>query len=80
MANCMAANQGEQGEQGPKGDQGADEQDGATGTANVIYSDWIPCDFPETIDNIFDQREMYAPELTRHMHDTGVVLVFARRG
>ena len=84
-----AANQGEQGEQGPKGDQGEqgpkgeqgdDGQDGATGTANVIYSDWIPSDFPETIENIYDQWDMYAPELTRQIHETGVVLVFARRG
>ncbi|WP_339711167.1 hypothetical protein [uncultured Kriegella sp.] len=87
-----AANQGEQGEQGPKGDQGEqgpegpkgepgnDGQDGATGTANVIYSDWIPSDFPETIDDSFEQWEMFAPELTQLVHDTGVILVFARQG
>lgn len=35
--------QGVQGEQGPQGDQG---EQGDPGTANVIYSDWIPIDFP----------------------------------
>lgn len=71
---------GEQGEQGPKGEQGEQGPKGNTGTANVVYSDWIPSDFPETINNDFDQWEMFAPELTQEVHDTGVVLVFSRRG
>ena len=46
--------QGEQGPQGPQGEPGQDGQDGAQGeqgeqgepgTANVIYSDWIPVDY-----------------------------------
>lgn len=40
-----AGPQGEQGAQGPQGDQG---EQGEPGTANVIYSDWIPIDFPAT--------------------------------
>ena len=40
-----AGPQGEQGAQGTQGDQG---EQGVPGTANVIYSDWIPIDFPAT--------------------------------
>lgn len=78
--------QGEQGPEGPKGEpgndgqDGADGQNGATGTANVIYSDWIPSGFPETINGNFEQWSLIAPELTQEIHDTGVVLLYARVG
>lgn len=81
--------EGAQGEQGPLGENGTDGSDGAdgadgqqgeTGTANVIYSDWIASDFPTTINNTFDQWEIFAPELTQEIHDTGVILVYARIG
>lgn len=72
--------QGEQGLPGPKGEQGEQGPQGDTGTANVIYSNWIPSDFPASINSDFDQWEIYAPELTQEVHDTGVVLVFARKG
>nr|WP_299071320.1 hypothetical protein [uncultured Allomuricauda sp.] len=50
-ATGPAGPQGEQGEAGPQGEAGADGADGAQGeqgepgTANVIYSDWIPNGF-----------------------------------
>lgn len=72
--------QGEQGVQGPKGDQGDQGPKGDTGTANVIYSDWIPSGFPETINDNFEQWSLIAPELTQEIHDTGVILVYARVG
>lgn len=75
--------QGPQGENGTNGTNGADGQDGQQGepgTANVIYSDWIASEFPATINGTFDQWEMFAPELTQEIHDTGVILVYARIG
>lgn len=83
---------GPEGEQGPQGPAGSDGEDGAqgpagpqgeqgeTGTANVIYSDWIASEFPASINSDFDQWEMFAPELTQEIHDTGVILVYARKG
>ncbi|WP_236262832.1 collagen-like protein [Aggregatimonas sangjinii] len=75
--------QGEQGPPGTDGVDGADGQDGEQGepgTANVIYSDWIPSEFPDPINDTFDQWEIFAPELTQEIHDTGVILVYARIG
>ena len=71
---------GADGADGQDGANGADGQDGATGTANVIYSDWIASDFPNSINDTFDQWELNAPELTQEIHDTGVILVYARIG
>ncbi|MBU2926699.1 hypothetical protein [Winogradskyella psychrotolerans] len=71
-------NDGIDGIDGIDGADGADGADGETGTANVIYSDWIASGFPDTINSNFDQWEMYAPELTQEIHDTGVILVYAR--
>lgn len=74
---------GPAGPQGPQGENGVDGQDGQQGdpgTANVIYSDWIASEFPASISSDFDQWEMFAPELTQEIHDTGVVLVYARKG
>lgn len=71
---------GADGADGVDGQAGADGQDGATGTANVIYSAWIPSDFPDPINANFDQWEIIAPELTQEIHDTGVILVYARVG
>ena len=70
--------QGEQGQQGEQGEQGIQGEQGDTGTANVIYSEWIPSGFPNPINSDFDQWEMYAPELTQEIHDSGTILVYAR--
>jgi len=44
--------QGIQGEQGPAGIQGEQGEQGEPGTANVIYSDWIPSGFASPIADI----------------------------
>ena len=68
--------QGPQGELGPQGDQG---EQGDPGTANVIYSDWIPVDFflggPQE-SNFMGLEVLNASELNT---DTDVVLVYGRR-
>lgn len=71
---------GPQGIDGTDGVDGTDGSDGETGTANVIYSDWIASDFADPITDDFDQWEIFAPELTQEIHDTGVILVYARVG
>ena len=70
----------EDGKDGINGVDGSEGPQGETGTANVIYSDWIASGFPNSINGNFDQWEMYAPELTQEIHDTGVILVYARVG
>lgn len=72
--------QGEQGEAGAQGPTGLQGEQGETGSANVIYSNWIASEFPSSINSDFDQWEMFAPELTQEIHDTGVILVYARKG
>lgn len=72
--------QGEQGIQGPSGEDGEQGEQGETGTANVIYSDWIPSEFPEEINGTFDQWSLEGTDLTQEDHDSSVILVYARRG
>ena len=71
---------GEDGTDGADGADGQDGQQGEPGTANVIYSDWVPSEFPDPINANFAQWELFAPELTQEVHDTGVILVYARIG
>jgi len=73
--------QGAQGEQGPAGPQGEDGQDGAdgeTGTANVIYSDWIVSEFEDDIIATASSFNVDAPELTQEIMDTGVILSYGK--
>ena len=69
---------GIQGEQGPQGDQG---EQGETGTANVIYSDWIPNGFAtggglnQKIFTLASQQEITDMGINL---DTSVVMVYAR--
>ncbi|WP_373518927.1 hypothetical protein [Pricia sp.] len=67
--------QGSQGEQGPKGDQGPK---GNTGTANVIYSDWIDTEFPNNITVPGAGFDIDAPDLIKDIMDKGTIMVFAR--
>lgn len=80
---------GPQGQQGVSGTDGADGMDGADGqqgdqgdpgTANVIYSEWIPSGFDDPITDDFDQFELDVPQLNETLQDSGVILVYARRG
>lgn len=67
--------QGQQGEEGPKGEQGPK---GDTGTANVIYSDWIPTEFPNNITTSGAGFDIDAPNLTMDIMNKGTVMVFGR--
>lgn len=81
--------QGQEGASGSSGADGTDGMDGAdgqqgdqgeTGTANVIYSEWIPSGFDDPITDDFDQFELDVPQLNETIQDSGVILVYARRG
>ena len=78
---------GPQGEQGPTGPAGADGADGAdgqdgaqgdTGTANVIYSDWIDSEFDTNITDPAAGVDLSAPGLSQEIIDEGTVLVYGR--
>ncbi len=76
--------QGEQGEQGPEGEQGEQGEQGDqgpkgnTGTANVIYSGWIPTEFPNNITTPGAGFDIDALDLTKDIMDKGTVMVFGR--
>lgn len=69
---------GEQGEQGLEGEQGDQGPKGDTGTANVIYSDWIPTEFPNNITTSGAGFDIDALDLTQDIMDKGTVMVFGR--
>ncbi len=76
--------QGEQGLPGVDGQNGEDGTDGAQGepgelgTANVIYSEWFPSEFPDDIALARDSFSVGAPELTDDNIENGLLLVFGR--
>ncbi len=67
---------GVDGVDGTNGTDGTDGTDGPPGTANVIYSDWIPADFPGGID--FDKSMLLLSSLTAFDQDTDAILVYGR--
>ncbi|PCE66426.1 collagen-like protein [Sediminicola luteus] len=84
---------GPQGEQGPVGPAGVDGQDGAdgadgadgtdgeTGTANVIYSDWLDSPIVDNDNNIMAPTangSYDVPSLDAAIVEEGVVLVYGR--
>ena len=93
-ASANQGAQGEQGEQGPAGPKGAsgedgqdgadgqdgqDGQDGEPGTANVIYSDWIPSPFNfNPVNTKSSNSFIIAPGLTDDIKDNGAVIVYGR--
>jgi len=72
---------GPQGEQGIQGELGPQGEQGETGTANVIYSDWIPNGFAtggglnQKIFTLASEQEI--TDLGVNL-DTSVVMVYAR--
>ena len=60
---------GQQGQQGPAGPQGPQGPRGATGSANVIYSYWIPGVYGLA-------NNLSVPDITQGILDSGVVLVY----
>ncbi|GAA4109082.1 hypothetical protein GCM10022393_05470 [Aquimarina addita] len=73
-----AGQDGTDGINGIDGEDGVDGTDGETGTANVIYSDWIDSEFDEDITDGFDSFSISAPELTQELIDSGTLLVYGR--
>ena len=71
--------QGTQGEQGAAGEEGPKGDQGETGTANIIYSDWIPTNYVLSgvqSDNLMGLEVFNASELNPL---TDVVLVYGQR-
>lgn len=66
---------GEDGETGPKGPQGEQGIQGEPGTANVIYSDWIPTELEPSTFGIVN-FDINAPELDLDILNFGTILVY----
>ena len=71
--------QGPQGEQGPAGAQGDQGEQGDTGTANVIYSDWIPRSFETAGASETNQQLLASFNGAEFNLNEDVLLVFGRR-
>ncbi|MEH1007669.1 MULTISPECIES: hypothetical protein [unclassified Winogradskyella] len=65
-------------EDGRNGTDGIDGANGETGTANVIYSDWIDSEFDDNIIATGGGFYVDAPNVTQAIIDTGIVLGFAK--
>ncbi|WP_282079396.1 hypothetical protein [Aquimarina algiphila] len=65
------------GEDGAIGPTGADGEQGEPGTANVIYSDWIASEIPQTMPSSF-QNFPIAENIEDDIIDSGVILVYGR--
>src|SRR3546814_7850394 len=74
---------GAAGEQGPRGETGATGPKGAKGdpgTANVIYSDWIPVDWNVLDGNTVKRMDVDVPQITEaFVENGGVILFFVRQ-
>lgn len=69
---------GPKGEQGEPGEAGADGAQGDTGTANVIYSDWIVRDFDIAVASETNQQLIATLGLNDIDFDEDVLLVYGR--
>lgn len=69
---------GSKGEQGEPGEAGADGAQGDTGTANVIYSDWIVRDFDIAVASETNQQLIATLGLNDIDFDEDVLLVYGR--
>ncbi|WP_257668963.1 hypothetical protein [Parapedobacter tibetensis] len=71
--------QGEQGVQGEQGDQGDTGPKGDSGTANVIYSEWMPIDWNIIDGNTVKRMDIDIPQITEEfLEDGGVPLFFVK--
>ncbi|WP_212748421.1 hypothetical protein [Maribacter algarum] len=71
--------QGSTGPQGPEGPEGPQGPQGNPGTANVIYSSWIPTELGSNIVGTGQTFDIDFPEFSAAIHNTGTVLVYGRR-
>ncbi|MBC9796650.1 collagen-like triple helix repeat-containing protein [Sinomicrobium weinanense] len=83
---CLVACEGEDGppgEQGPQGEQGLQGEQGEQGepgTANIMYSDWIPIDWNVLDGNAVKRMDIDIPQITEGFLDEGgIVLFFVRQ-
>jgi hypothetical protein len=66
--------EGDTGSTGAQGIKGETGPAGATGTANVIYSAWLPIpDKPNYKGNDYKEYAISAPKLTKDIFDSGLV-------
>jgi len=70
---------GPQGEQGVAGQDGAQGEQGDTGTANVIYSDWIPSEFSGMAAASTAEQLLVSLSVVEFNLNTDIVLVYGRR-
>ncbi|WP_131248781.1 collagen-like protein [Aquimarina atlantica] len=69
---------GQNGIDGINGQDGQDGTDGQPGTANVIYSDWIPTGFENFINNSNADFTINAPDMTDAIIESGAILVYGK--
>lgn len=75
-----AGPQGKTGPQGSQGQQGPAGTQGAPGTANVIYSDWIPVDWNVLDGNTVKRMDIDVPQITQEfVENGGIILFFVRQ-
>jgi hypothetical protein len=73
--------EGDTGSTGAQGIKGETGPAGATGTANVIYSAWLPIpDKPNYKGNDYKEYAISAPKLTKDISDSGLVYAYIRSG
>ncbi len=82
MTSCQKGDDGAEGPAGPAGETGAQGPKGETGTANVIYSDWLDVKF-DAVTNPDDDKDtllfvahIRASKLTTDMLNTGEIKVY----
>ena len=69
--------QGLQGEQGPQGEQGSQ---GEPGTANVMFSDWMPIVWNRTNNPTFKSMLIEDEQVTEEfINNGGIILIFIRQ-
>jgi len=82
ISSCSKGEDGEDGLPGPQGEQGIQGEQGPQGepgTANVMYSDWIPIDW--NLQNISDYKVMLIEDervTEEFMENGGLLLVFLK--
>lgn len=67
---------GPRGAAGPKGEKGDKGDRGPTGTANVIYSDWMDVEWEYEGDRLTNVMIFHDKHITRSMIDKGVIIMY----
>src|SRR5690606_27413243 len=72
----VAGADGEQGVTGADGEQG---EQGDTGTANVIFSEWVNTELGASIEAVSSSFTISATNINASMLNSGTILVYGRR-